>query len=88
MDCPPKWCVVPGKGDKRSDSWSVHNLFGAKANKQINTAWHYRHMRGITTSWKEERWQMSDGAAGNKLVHDEALANAFTKAGLERGGTS
>ncbi len=88
LDCPPKWCVVPGKGDKRSDSWSVHNLFGAKANKHVNTAWHYRHMRGITTSWKEERWQMGDGAAGDKLVHDEALASAFATAGLEGGRLS
>lgn len=86
FECPPKWCVVPGRGDKRANSWSVHNLFGAKANAQVSDTWHYRHLRGITTSWKEQRWQMNDGANAAGLGHDEALANAYREAGLERGG--
>ncbi len=84
LDCPPKWCLVPGRGDKRSYSWSVHNLFGAKANRVVDEAWHYRHMRAITTSWKEKRWHMDDGAHGAGLVHDRVLADAFAAAGLER----
>jgi len=83
LDCPPKWCVVPGRGDRRSDSWSVHNLFGAKANREVDNTWHYRHLRGITTSWKEERWQMGNGAGSLGLTQDDALAKACGAAALE-----
>ena len=75
-DCPPKWCVVPGRGDKRADSWSVHNLFGARANKQVHDQFVYRHFRAITTSWKEDRWQdLAVDPAGP--WHDAQLADAL-----------
>lgn len=79
--CPPKWCLVPGRGDRPSDSWSVHNLFGAKANRVIDSRFTYRHMRGITNSWKEDRWA-ADGADRAALPRDTALEQAFSAAGL------
>jgi hypothetical protein len=83
LACPPKWCVVPGKADRLADSWSVHNLFGARANAVIDTSFSYRHMRGITNSWKEDRWA-ADGADPAMLPRDTALEAAFAAAGLER----
>jgi hypothetical protein len=82
--CPPKWCLVPGKADRLSDSWSVHNLFGARANKVIDRRFAYRHMRGITDSWKEDRWAPA-AAPGPR---DNALEAAFATAGLERSAAS
>lgn len=79
--CPPKWCLVPGRADRLADSWSVHNLFGSRANAVIDANFAYRHMRGITNSWKEDRWA-SDGADITALPRDHALAAAFLAAGL------
>lgn len=86
LACPPKWCLVPGRADRLADSWSVHNLFGAKANRQLSTDFAYRHMRGITNSWKEDRWA-ADGADPAALLRDHALEAAFAAAGLPRSGT-
>ena len=83
LTCPPKWCVVPGKADRLADSWSVHNLFGARANAVIDATFSYRHMRGITNSWKEDRWAAA-GADPTTLPHDIALETAFLTAGLDR----
>lgn len=85
--CPPKWCLVPGRADRLADSWSVHNLFGARANRVIDGNFAYRHMRGITNSWKEDRWA-SDGADISALPRDAALAAAFVAAGLARSDSS
>lgn len=81
--CPPKYCLVPGRADRLSDSWSVHNLFGAPANRQVSSRFSYRHMRGITNSWKEDRWA-ADGADPAHLPRDAALEAAFATAGLSR----
>ena len=83
--CPPKWCVVPGRGDRRADSWSVHNLFGARANRTLSDAFTYRHLRAITTSWKEDRWAGEQGDPA-RLPVDDALVQAYREAGLARGG--
>lgn len=88
LSCPPKWCVVPGRGDKRADSWSIHNLFGARGNKSVSDDWHFRHKRGITTSWKEKRWRMNDATCASELEQDQLLAHAYRAAGLEHGGAS
>ena len=80
----PKWCLVPGRADRRSDSWSVHNLFGAKANARIDGEFSYRHLRGITDSWKEDRWATSDTDPA-LLPRDDALAAAFERAGMKPG---
>ena len=87
LACPPKWCLVPGKADRLTDSWSVHNLFGAKANRTLSATFAYRHMRGITNSWKEDRWA-ADGADPALLPRDHALEAAFRAAGLPRSATS
>ena len=81
--CPPKYCLVPGRADRLADSWSVHNLFGAAANRQLSRRFSYRHMRGITNSWKEDRWA-ADGADPAALPRDAALEAAFVVAGLPR----
>lgn len=83
FSCPPKWCLVPGKADRLKDSWSVHNLFGAKANKSLSEDFSYRHMRGITNSWKEDRWA-EDGADVSALPRDADLEAAFAATGLAR----
>ncbi|TIX49671.1 hypothetical protein [Alteraurantiacibacter aquimixticola] len=80
LTCPPKWCVVPGRGDRLRDSWSVHNLFGAKANLRLSDQFVYRHMRAISTSWKEQRWE--GDAATDHGPRDEELGAAFAAAGL------
>ena len=84
FSCPPKWCLVPGRADRRSDSWSVHNLFGAKANARIDGEFSYRHLRGVTDSWKEDRWATSDTNPA-LLPRDDALAAAFERAGMKPG---
>ncbi|MFC3096854.1 glycosyltransferase family protein [Alteraurantiacibacter palmitatis] len=81
--CPPKYCLVPGRADRLSDSWSVHNLFGAAANRRLSRRFSYRHMRGITNSWKEDRWA-ADGTDRAALPRDAALEAAFSAAGLSR----
>ncbi|MCL6250415.1 hypothetical protein M3P36_05040 [Altererythrobacter sp. KTW20L] len=87
LSCPPKWCLVPGRADRLSDSWSVHNLFGAKANRALSADFSYRHMRGITNSWKEDRWAASESAPEASL-RDHALEAAFMAAGLARSATA
>ena len=79
--CPAKWCLVPGRADRLSDSWSVHNLFGARANRTDSTQFAYRHMRGISNSWKEDRWGAGRPDPAD-LPRDYALAAAFRLAGL------
>lgn len=80
-ECPPKWCVVPGRGDRMKDTWSIHNLAGAKANRFVSERFAFRHMRAITTSWKEDRWQnlVLDPAGP---FHDDELEGAMNAAGL------
>lgn len=79
--CPPKWCVVPGACDDARHTWSVHNLFGAKANRRINNDFSYRHMKGISNNWKYDRW---DAGAFDpaRYREDAALREAMVRAGL------
>jgi hypothetical protein len=74
--CPPKWCLVPGKADRLVDSWSVHNVFGAAGNRTVSETFAFRHMRGISNSWKEDRWGEGRVSAAD-LPRDEVLAAAF-----------
>lgn len=85
--CPPKWCLAPGRADRLADSWSVHNLFGSRANAVIDDNFAYRHMRGITNSWKEDRWASSD-ANITANPRDFALEAAFDTAGLSPSNSS
>jgi hypothetical protein len=79
--CPPKWCVVPGRHDPFSTSWSVHNLFGSRHNRRIDDRFTYRHMTAISNSWKEDRRIAARFDAAD-LVEDTALRDAFARAGL------
>jgi hypothetical protein len=87
LSCPPKWCLVPGRADRLSDSWSVHNLFGPKANRTLSAEFSYRHMRGITNSWKEDRWA-GTGAVPDASLRDHGLEAAFAAAALARSDTA
>lgn len=80
-ECPPKWCLAAARADRRAYSWSVHNLFGAKANATISDAFAYRHFRAITTSWKDDRWQGLPTATHGPWL-DEQLAATLAEAGL------
>lgn len=79
--CPRKWCLVPGKADKLANSWNEHNIFGARGNTDVNTAFLFRHFRGISTSWKEDRWGEGRVSTAN-LPRDHVLEAAFLTAGL------
>jgi hypothetical protein len=83
-ECPPKWCVVPGKTSRTKHCWSVHNLFGARRNRRLSREFRYRHMRGISQGWKENRWDAVDYDPARFAV-DADLHDAFEKAGLLRG---
>ncbi|WP_159983693.1 MULTISPECIES: glycosyltransferase family 92 protein [unclassified Novosphingobium] len=82
-ECPPKWCVVPGKASRVKHCWSVHNLFGARANRRISSEFAYAHMRGISQGWKENRWDAVDHEPA-RFSPDETLRAAFAKAGMLR----
>ena len=79
--CPPKWCVVPAACDDVRHSWSVHNLFGARANKRVTADYTYRHFKGISNNWKYDRWEAGayDPA---RFVEDAPLRGMMEQAGL------
>lgn len=79
--CPPKWCVVPAACDDIRHSWSVHNLFGARANKRVTADYTYRHFKGISNNWKYDRWEAGayDPA---RFVEDAPLRGMMQQAGL------
>ena len=84
--CPPKWCIVPALRHARQHSWSVHNLFGAKQNKVLSDEFRYRHMKGISNSWKYDRW--GDDAFDPQRFHEDPdLRTAFEASGLIRAPT-
>ena len=93
--CPPKWCIAPRQRTSfprqrkivpqprhfTQQSWSVHNLFGARYNRQLSAQFRFRHLKGISNSWKEARWE-SPTASAIPLVEDTALREALAQAGL------
>ena len=79
--CPPKWCVVPSRHPPFTTSWTVHNLFGARANRVVDAGFAYRHMMAISNNWKEARWD-SAGFSEARFTEDAALAAAFARTGL------
>lgn len=79
--CPPKWCVVPKRAHPLRHTWSVHNLFGTRRNRTISGEFAYRHMRGISKGWKENRWDALPYDP-SRFSRDEALYAAFADAGL------
>lgn len=83
--CPPKWCVVPAACHDRKHTWSVHNLFGAKANRRISPAFSYRHLKGISNNWKYDRWD-AGRFDPDRFVKDEPLEAALIAADLHRAG--
>lgn len=82
--CPPKWCVVPARTDERRHTWSVHNLFGSRANRQIDPAFAYCHFKGISNHWKYDR-QEQGAFDPARFSEDGQLAAALETGGL-RGG--
>lgn len=82
-ECPPKWCLVPASADDIRHTWSVHNLFDARANKRIDRTFLYRHFKGVTDNWKYDRWD-AEWSPGRFLA-DEPLVQAMTRAGLAAG---
>ena len=83
--CPAKWCVVPAAFG-RECSWSHHNIFGTKANRELSDQFTYRHFQGITTSWKYDRWS-EDAPAAENLPEDGVLKDAMARAGLVPSGS-
>ncbi len=83
--CPPKWCLVPARASRSRHSWSVHNLFDARCNRQVSDEFAFRHMRAISNGWKEKRWDAVAYEA-QRFTEDNALAAAFAKAGLDGRG--
>ncbi len=79
--CPPKWCVVPGRHDPLRTTWSVHNLFGSRDNRRIDSEFTYRHMTAISNGWKEDR-HIADRFDPARHIEDAALAAAFARASL------
>ena len=79
--CPPKWCVVPSACDDRRHSWSVHNLFGLKANKLISKDFSFRHFKAISNNWKGDRGDAGAFDPG-RFVEDAPLCKALALAGL------
>ena len=85
-NCPPKWCIRPHHfGHKYS--WGVHNIFGAKGNAIGTDEFLFRHFRGVTTSWKYERWA-AEAPDPSQLVKDNALIAALAATGLESSGAA
>ncbi len=80
-DCPPKWCVVPSACDVQRHSWSVHNLFGSKANRQISHDFSFRHFKSISNNWKNDRGEAGDFDP-HRFVEDVPLREALTCAEL------
>lgn len=79
--CPPKWCIVPKLRDRKRYSWSVHNLFGARFNRNISDEFKYRHVKGISDNWKYDRWE--DAAFDHdRFNEDEPLRASLARAGL------
>jgi len=79
--CPPKWCIVPARDDPFRTSWSVHNLFGSRHNRRVDSEFSYRHITAISNSWKEDR-RIEGRFDPAGFVEDTALAESFARAGL------
>ncbi|WP_395396953.1 hypothetical protein WBP07_30270 [Novosphingobium sp. BL-8A] len=79
--CPPKWAIVPDLAHRHGHTWGVHNLFGSPANLKLTNEFLYRHMRAISTNWKEPRAH-GKIAATQRHHRDDALLAAFTQACL------
>ncbi len=79
--CPPKWCIVPSAFDDWRHTWSVHNLFGAKANRAVSPDFTFRHFKGVSNNWKNDR---EDAGAFDpaRFVADEHLVALLAEAGL------
>ena len=77
--CPPKWCIVPDLANARRHSWSVHNLFGSPHNRTLSGEFKYRHMKGISNSWKYDRWDDS-AFDRERFALDVPLQEAFAQA--------
>ncbi len=79
--CPPKWCVVPHPRQRWAQHWSVHNIFGARANRHLSDEFTYRHMRAISNNWKADRRE-DQVVDPHQFVADEPLRQAFETIGL------
>lgn len=83
--CPPKWCIAPPRCESDGYTWSVHNLFGARANRRIDPRFTFRHFRAINNNWKADR-KLDETFAADRFVVDEPLAAAMAQAGLGEAG--
>ena len=80
--CPPKWCIAPPRCERDAYSWSVHNLFGARANRRIDPRFSFRHFRAINNNWKADR-KLDEEIPADRLVIDEPLVAAMMQAGWD-----
>lgn len=85
--CTPKWCIVPTRFKGLNVSWSVHNLFGTRHNKLISSEFQFRHLRAISTNWKEKRW-LRDSSRPDGLCPDMPLKAAYERANLVKSSTN
>ncbi len=81
--CPPKWCIRGNAGNHFRHSWSVHNLFGARANRKISSEFVYRHVKGISNNWKYSRWD-NIPYDNTRFTEDTSLKAALSTAGLRQ----
>ncbi|WP_324696658.1 hypothetical protein ACLIMP_15655 [Novosphingobium aerophilum] len=79
--CPPKWCIVPDARHDAKYTWSVHNVFGSPHNRTLSPEFGYRHMKGISNSWKYDRWERASPDPA-RFVEDPDLRAAFERSGL------
>lgn len=83
--CPPKWCIAPGRCERENYSWSVHNLFGARANRQLDPRFVFRHFKAISNNWKNDR-EIDTAFEPDRFVIDEPLAAAMELADMGQAG--
>jgi hypothetical protein len=70
----PKWTVAPRRCPLATQ-WRTHHITGMNADRESSRGISYWHFRGISTNWKEVRWQ--DALPGPEDVFDSRLARAM-----------
>jgi hypothetical protein len=70
-----KWLVDPRRG-AAATAWRTHRVFGLEGRLSANTS--HRHFRGISTSWKFDRSDVS-GIDPAHHVRDDVLVSALQR---------
>lgn len=79
--CTAKWCLVPGAMDRKTHHWSIHNVFGSRANAVVFDEFLFRHFKGVSNNWKDQR-SCAVAFDPDRFEKDEALAQALSGAGM------